>query len=83
MNNVFNILDGDNNPIDEVEDAELDMEDLDSSMDMVARLFRMSINSGILCLPAVPTKVSTDTNLKCRGIHLGFFCIGLVFEWSV
>ena len=54
---MLNILDGDNNPIDEVEDAELDMEDLDSSMDMVARLFRMSINSGILCLPAVPTKV--------------------------
>jgi hypothetical protein len=49
--------DSDNNPIDEAEDAELDMGDLDSSLDMVARLFRMSITSGILCQPALPAKV--------------------------
>ena len=51
------VLDGENNSIDEVEDSELDMEDLDSSLDMVTRLFRMSITSGILCQPVAPTKV--------------------------
>ena len=38
------------------EDGEMDVE-VDSSTDMVARLFRLSINSGVICSPATPTKV--------------------------
>ena len=40
----------------DIEDSELDME-VDSSTDMVARLFRLSISNGVLCLPAGPHKV--------------------------
>ena len=42
--------------LDVEEDGEMDVE-VDSSTDMVARLFRLSINSGVICSPATPTKV--------------------------
>jgi hypothetical protein len=38
------------------EDDELDME-VDSSTDMVSRLFRLSITNGIICAPVGPVKV--------------------------
>jgi hypothetical protein len=38
------------------EDDELDME-VDSSTDMVSRLFRLSITNGIICAPIGPVKV--------------------------
>lgn len=44
------------------EDTEQDME-VDSATDMVARLFRLSISNGVLCLPATPNKTTHISSL--------------------
>jgi hypothetical protein len=55
------------------EDAELDME-VDSSTDMVVRLFRLSLTAGILCAPAIPQKVNHPTlHIQWFQIRVGSF----------